>query len=323
MPEGLVGQRLSLTGSVVDVLRTSRMQRLQGQLNKARVNESGHGQVGFDAEGGLIVPLVFRGRTFGVLVALDRPEGGPRFTSDDERLLEALAATAAAAVPSAEPVASDQHRQRIAAAEQERARWARELHDETLQGLATLRLSLSAARRAGSRDVLEDVLQATIAQLETEISSLRALIADLRPPTLDQLGAKAAIEALAERLAQNGFNVDVQVEFAQGNGREGQSHSSELETAIYRIVQESLTNAIKHGHASRGMVEVIESDTTIEVTVRDDGAGFDVIDPTAGFGVLGMRERVELLNGTFEIESSPGQGTSVRATFPVPGRTTG
>ena len=71
------------------------------------------------------------------------------------------------------------------------------------------------------------------------------------------------------------------------------------------------------------MVEVIESDTTIEVTVRDDGAGFDVIDPTAGFGVLGMRERVELLNGTFEIESSPGQGTSVRATFPVPGRTTG
>ena len=97
-----------------------------------------------------MVPLVFRGRAYGVLVAVDRLEGGPAFSDDDQRLLEAFAASAATAVATAVSVEAERRRQRLAAAEQERARWARELHDETLQNLAALRLGLAAQLRPPS-----------------------------------------------------------------------------------------------------------------------------------------------------------------------------
>jgi signal transduction histidine kinase len=322
LPRDLVGQSMPLKGSVAEAaLRLGRTQRLEDRLNRARFNEHGLGHFGFGAEGGLIVPLVFHGRSFGVLVALDRLEDGPQFTAEDQRLMEAFAVSAATAVGTARSVAAQQRRHRLAAAEQERARWARELHDETLQGLAALRLGLSAARRDGSRDALDRVVGETIGQLDTEIASLRALITELRPPALDQLGVKAAIEVLAERVAKNGLDVDVHVEFAHGDGRNGRRHKPELEITVYRIVQEALSNAVKNGGAGRGVVEVIEGDAAIAVSIRDDGAGFDATDLTDGFGVLGMRERVELLHGTFEIESTPGQGTVVRAMLPVERRT--
>jgi two-component system, NarL family, sensor histidine kinase UhpB len=85
---------------------------------------------------------------------------------------------------------------------------------------------------------------------------------------------------------------------------------------MYRIVQEALTNATKHGAARRAHVEVIEDDSTIRVTVRDDGRGFDPIARTDGFGLIGMRERVELLNGKLELTSSPEGGTTINANFP-------
>ena len=86
---------------------------------------------------------------------------------------------------------------------------------------------------------------------------------------------------------------------------------------MYRIVQEALNNAAKHGGARRAQVEIVEDDSTVRVTVRDDGRGFDPIAHTEGFGLLGMRERVELLHGTLEVTSSPGQGTTINATFPA------
>ena len=149
------------------------------------------------------------------------------------------------------------------------------------------------------------------------MSGLRALITELRPPVLDELGAKAAIEALAERVGTNGLIVDATVELAYESGRAAQRHTSELELTMYRIVQEALTNAVKNGRATRGVVEVIEGARTIEVSVRDDGAGFDPTTRTEGFGVLGMRERAALLHGTLEIQSAPGQGTKVSCTLPV------
>ena len=318
LARGLVGRQIPLKGSVADAaLRTGRTQRLEDELTRVRFNEYGLGRLGFDVEGGLIVPLIFNGRFFGVLIAVDRLDGGPQFSAEDERLLESFAASAATAVATAQSVAVERRSQRLAVAEQERARWARELHDETLQGLAALRLGLSAARRAGSREALHEAVEATIGQLENEISGLRALITELRPPELDQLGPTAAIEALAERVAKNGLGVDVHVGLALDESGTPRRHTPEVETTIYRIVQEALTNAVKNGRAHRGVVEVIEHDTTIEVTVRDDGVGFDATDPTEGFGVLGMHERTELLDGTLEIESAPGQGTVVRATLPV------
>ena len=86
---------------------------------------------------------------------------------------------------------------------------------------------------------------------------------------------------------------------------------------MYRIIQEALNNAAKHGGARRAHVEVVEDDSTVRVTVRDDGRGFDPIAHTDGFGLLGMRERVELLQGTLEVTSLPGQGTTINAAFPA------
>jgi signal transduction histidine kinase len=252
-----------------------------------------------------------------VLVAVDRLESGPEFTAQDERLLEAFAASAATAVGTAQSMAAERRSDRLAAAEEERGRWARELHDETLQGLAGLRLSLSAARRAGDPAVLAQAVEQAITALESEIGSLRSLVTELRPAALDELGIGSAIEALIERTRRNGLDVDVIIDLAYERGREHRRHIPELETATYRIVQEALTNAIKHGGAARAVVEVLENETTIELTIRDDGAGFDPERKTDGFGVLGMRERAELLHGTLEVDSSPGEGTVVRASLPA------
>ena len=318
LPANLVGRQMALEGSVAQAaLRTGATQHLGDELNRVRFNEHGLGRFGFDAEDGLIVPLVFHGQSLGVLVAVDRLAAGPRFTAQDERLLEAFATSVAMAVSTAQSVALERQRQRLAAAEQERARWARELHDETLQGLAALRIALGAADRAGGLDALRGAVRAAISQLDTDMSSLRALITELRPSILDDLGTKAAIEALAKRVGNGGLAVDATVELAYESRRAAQRHTPELELTMYRIVQEALTNAAKNGHAAHGSVEVIERATTIEMSIRDDGTGFDPATRTEGFGVLGMRERVALLHGTLEIESAPGQGTTVRCTLPV------
>ncbi len=318
VPANLVGRQIALEGSVAKAaLRTAATQRLTDDLNRARFNEHGLGGLGFDAADGLIVPLMFRGQPLGALVALDRIAGGPRFTAQDQRLLEAFATSAAAAVSTAQSVAMERQRQRLAAAEQERGRWARELHDETLQSLAALRIALGAADRAGDLDALQGAVRAAIGKLESDMSSLRGLITELRPPILDDLGTQAAIEALAERVSSSGLIVDATVELAYESGGATQRHTPELELTIYRIIQESLTNAAKNGHATRSVVEVIEGTATIAMSIRDDGAGFDPASQTEGFGVLGMRERAALLHGTLEVESAPGRGTTVRCTLPV------
>jgi signal transduction histidine kinase len=105
--------------------------------------------------------------------------------------------------------------------------------------------------------------------------------------------------------------------FAEREGTPGGRRSPEFETAIYRIVQEALTNASKHGDASRACVEIADAAGTVVVTIRDDGHGFDPGSSPSGFGLAGMQERAELLNGTLEIRSGPGEDTLVKATFPA------
>ncbi len=226
--------------------------------------------------------------------------------------MEAFAASAATAVATAQSVATDRRRQRLAAAEAERQRWARELHDDTLQSLSALRVGLSTARRSGKPATLEQAVSTAIDHLEEGITNLRALITDLRPASLDELGAAAAIQALGERAERHGIDVDMSIEL-----HPEARHSPEMETAMYRIVQEALTNASKHGYAKRAVVEVHESDTDIHVNVRDDGVGFHPSDHTDGFGLLGMHERVHLLEGTLRVDSAPGRGTTIEAHFPV------
>jgi signal transduction histidine kinase len=318
IPAGLIGRCLPLTDTVAaHAIRTKRVQRLNEELNRARFDEHGLGQVGIDARGGIAVPLIFRGHSHGVLLAVDRLEDGPSFSAEDERLLESFATSAATAVATAQSVAAERQRQRVAAAEDERHRWARELHDDTLQSLSALRFGLSAARRSGREGGLDQAVGQAIEQIEESIANLRALITDLRPAALDELGVSAAIEALAERNSRHGLEVDVSIELAYERGGEPQRMSGELESALYRIIQEALTNAAKHGKASRAVVELREHAGEVSLLVRDNGSGFDPAAKSEGFGLLGMHERVALLGGELQVASSPDGGTTIRAQLPV------
>ncbi len=322
LPSGLVGQRVALADTVAaHAVRSRRVQRIEEPLNRARFEEHGAGRYGLQVAAGLVVPLIFRGQTHGVLVAFDRLRDGPSFTAEDERLLEAFATSAATAVATARSVASERQRQRIAAAESERYRWARELHDDTLQSLSALRIGLSVAGRSEELATIKQALAQAVGQLEESIANLRALITDLRPASLDELGVQAAVEALAERSARRGIDVDVSIDLAYEQGRATTRHSPEVETALYRIVQEALTNAAKHGRAKRAVVEIHEDDATVRLSVSDDGDGFDLNAARDGFGLLGMQERIALLGGELQVESTPGQGTTIEARIPARERT--
>ncbi len=269
-----------------------------------------------DATTGLLVPLVFRGRPLGVLCAFDR-DGGERFTQEDERLLESFAASAATAVATAQTVASEGLRRSIEASERERQRWARELHDETLQELAGLKVLLAGARRSQDLDRVHGAIGAAIEQIDTEIAGLRRLIADLRPAALDAFGLRPALEGLAERVtATSGLDVELDIELAHDADEHAPRPRTEVEDAVYRLVQEALTNAVKHADASRVGVNVREHGGRLEVAVRDDGDGFDPTAATSGFGLLGMRERMALLDGRVTVTAAPGAGTTVTASVP-------
>jgi signal transduction histidine kinase len=319
LPTELIGQRVPLKDTVAShALRTRRTQHLEDELNRARFEEHDLGRLGVEAQGGLVVPLVFQGRTYGVLMALDRLRDGPGFSSEDQRLLEAFATSAATAVATAQSVASEQHRQRLTAAEAERGRWARDLHDETLQSLSALQIRLSNARRQGKPETLAQAVDEAVAYLQAGIADLRALITDLRPAALDELGVEAALQALADSAKHRGIEVQASIDLAYEQGRAAVRLTPELEVALYRIVQEALSNAAKHGHAERVIVQISEDAGAIQLKVRDDGEGFDPrTTDTDGFGLLGMHERVALLEGTLRIDSAPGDGTTVCATLPT------
>lgn len=317
VPEALIGRRVPVDNTVASaVLRAGRTQHLSDRLMRARFEQHGAGHLGVSAEHGLVVPLVFRNHQYGVLMAFDHLEHGA-FSAEHQNLLEAFAASAATAVATAESAADEQRRQRVAAAEAERSRWARELHDETLQALGNLRIILSSSRRSGNPEVLAGAVDQALDQLELDITTLRALITELRPAALDQLGLEPALLALVDRTRRSGLEVDADVRLGAAGGEVAERLDSDLETGIYRIVQEALTNAGKHGEATSVVVRVVEADARVSVTIRDDGRGFDTSAATAGFGLAGMRERVELLGGEMSLSSTPGEGATVAVTVPV------
>jgi len=266
------------------------------------------------AEAALVVPLLFRGRSLGALVALDRESGGD-FVEEDLRLLQAFAATAVIAVATAQSVTAERLQQQVEVAEAERRRWAQELHDGALQSLAAVRITLAAALQGDGEDRperIERAAEATIEGLEDQITELSRLINDLRPAPLERLGLAAALEALVEESANRGaFAAAIEVELDA-------ELTSDEERGVYRLVQEALTNVVKHARARRVEVSVRTGDSLISIEVGDDGVGFD---PAAGpgRGLLGMRERTELLGGATEIDSTPGAGTTVRSTLPLRG----
>jgi PAS domain S-box-containing protein len=263
----------------------------------------------------LIAPLLFRGDPLGVVVALDRIGEPGRFHDEDQRMLEAFAASAATGVATARSMAEERLMNTIDAAEKERGRWARELHDETLQALAVLRMRLSSALREESPEALEKTGQAAVEQIDEEIVKLRRLITELRPASLDTIGLEAALQALAEQHQQAAtMEVDCDLDLP----REAEARPTPvLETAVYRLVQEALNNVSKHSMARRADVTVRSSPASIEIEIRDDGVGFDPKLVREGFGLVGMRERAALLGGTLQVDSTRGIGTKVRAEIPI------
>lgn len=265
-----------------------------------------------DAQTALLVPLTYREEPLGVLMAFDRNPGAQPFTDEDERALQAFAASAATAVVIAQSVEKQRLRDTIVASERERRRWARELHDETLQALGGLRVLLSSARRAGTVEALTRATTAALEQIEQEITNLRSIITELRPAALDELGLSAALEALLERhRAVNDLEISNDIDPSMDGKLD-----ADLEATVYRVIQEALTNIAKHAHAKNVTVTVHADEFKLRMSVADDGRGFDVAERTAGFGVTGMHERVAVSGGELTIDSSDA-GTTVTAWLPL------
>ena len=253
-----------------------------------------------EARAALFAPLRFRGRSLGAIVALDRIEEGPDFYAEDKRLLVGAAASAATAVATVQSVTEERLRQSLAAAERERARWARELHDSILQGLASRRVLLSSVLKRGVGPELQAAVGEALEDMGRDIDELRSLITELRPATLDQLGLRAALEDLAERF-EHGAGVEIAADLSIGAERV----DPELETAVYRLVQEALTNVTKHAGANDVTLQVAAGEGRLDVLISDDGQGFDPMAERSGFGLAGMRERVELSGGSCRSNRSP------------------
>ena len=313
------GGRIRSEGILAErVLSSGHVERLADAAGKIRPRL---GASAGDAQATMLVPLAFRGRTFGVLVALDRLAQGPKFGEEDERLMRSFAAIAATAVATAQTVEAEQLRRSVNAAEEERGRWARELHDETLQGLGALQVLMDSALRVGTPQAAEQATQQAVDQIRGEIEKLQALITELRPAALDALGPGPALASLVERArATHGLSIDLSVDLDYERGRHPTRHVPEVESTVYRIVQEALTNVAKHARAEHISIEVVEADGHVRIEARDDGDGFDPSGGGDGFGLIGMRERVDLVGGTLTIDSAKGAGTTLRAKFPAPHR---
>lgn len=209
-------------------------------------------------------------------------------------------------------------RRAVAASERERLRWAHELHDETLQDLSALKLVLQSARAQKDPERVAHMLDEAIQRVDGQVESLRGLITRLRPAALDRLGLAAGLEALATDTSwRSGLEVGVRVDLAYEAGRHPVRLLPEIELAVYRVVQEALTNVTRHAAASRAVVTAVEGPETLVVEVADDGAGFDQDASEPGFGLLGMEERASLVDGRLELTSKVGAGTRVRLTVPA------
>jgi signal transduction histidine kinase len=267
----------------------------------------------FGVTTGLYVPLTARGQTIGVVIAHDKLGQDPRFGDSDVRTAEQFGARAAIAVELSRRVARDSLRRVLEGQELERQRLARELHDETGQALTSILLGLKGVEDAADIDSMrlaaEDLRDLVVATLQ----DVRRLAVELRPKALDDFGLVAAVERLVETFSE-ASGIDVQVEARIGQKRLPQ----DVETTLYRIVQETLTNVVKHAHAQNVSILLVRRDATVMLVIEDDGTGFDPDTVREdGLGLVGMRERVGLLGGRLTIESSPASGTTVAVEAPL------
>jgi signal transduction histidine kinase len=307
------GTRLAIADSTAgEVLERRRPERIVDITARLRIAAEEFGVIG--ASAALLVPMVYRGEAMGVLAAFDRGEDASVFTADDEQMLRTFADSAATAVALAQSVQADRLRSSLAAADAERRHWARELHDETLQGLGGLRVLLSSALRRDELPLAQEAMREAVGRIESEIGNLRAIITELRSAALDEFGLRAALEGLLDRHRERS-GLEIDGELTLRGPIDGEPLAEDLEMAVYRLVQEALTNVAKHAGARHVRVSVEEAEGELRIEVQDDGSGFDTGATTSGFGLSGMRERVSLAGGTLSVQSSTA-GTLVCALLP-------
>ncbi len=278
------------------------------------------------------VPLLHRGDALGVLAAVD-PADGRQFGDDDLSVLGLFAARAVLALEvsrglegerrrvEAEARLADAERRGqvrretlvriVEAQEEERGRIARELHDEFGQHLASVLLGLRLVEQAGIADEARGAMSELVETINSAIGQLRTLAIELRPTALDDLGLNAALERLTDSYSRRtGLAVELVVhDFAD-------RLPPLVETTVYRVVQESLTNVAKHGAAESVIVRGEVRGPELVVTITDDGRGFDANTQPGGFGLNSMRERAEMVAGTVRVTSAPGAGTTVELRVP-------
>jgi signal transduction histidine kinase len=310
--EDLLGETFSRSTSKSGrVFARRRSERVDSVIDDPEVNREVTRRAA--ARTGMWVPLVARDRVIGVLEIHDKEGPDARFDDDDLRLAETFAARAAVAVELSQRVAQDALRRVVQAQELERRRLARELHDETGQALTSILLGLKPLEEALS----DHPAGAAVAELREHVvdalQDVRRLAVELRPAVLDDFGLVPALERLTEGFAeQTGIRTDFHS--ALGETR----LPGDVETALYRVVQESLTNVVKHAAASRVSVSIARREPVVAAVIEDDGRGFDPrSNPDGGIGLLGMRERLALIDGRLEIESRPGAGTTLVAEVPL------
>ena len=265
----------------------------------------------FNVRSGLFVPLRVRDKSIGVVIAHDK-EGTSRFADDDVRLAEQFAARAAIAVDLSERVARDALRRVVGGQELERRRLARELHDETGQALTSILLGLKAVEEARDDEALQSASRNLRELVVATLQDVRRLAVELRPKALDDFGLVPALERLVQTFTE-GTGIEVQLEARLGDER----LPGEIETTLYRLIQEALTNVVKHAHAKTVSILLVRRDGKVMGIVEDDGRGFDP--GTAredGLGLVGMRERAGLVGGRLTVEASAGAGTTIAVEVP-------
>ncbi|MDP9144714.1 MAG: GAF domain-containing sensor histidine kinase [Actinomycetota bacterium] len=256
------------------------------------------------------VPIVSQGEVIGAFYLTDKV-GTPEFTEEDQANIGLLASHAAAAIEAAGMLEDS----RTLAMAEERERMARELHDALNQSLFSLSLTARAASRHLATDPgrTADELSEIALLSRQAMAELRAVVEGLRTPDVDRDGLLPAIRNLAALLSRVHHIEVVVVADAEPNldGR--------AEHEVFRIVQEALTNAVRHGQPARVTVSLVDGDE-LQVLVRDDGHGFDPNERNyrgRRLGLTSMRERASAIGGRLTIESSPGEGATVRLEVPV------
>ncbi|MGC8641985.1 MAG: response regulator [Isosphaeraceae bacterium] len=273
----------------------------------------------------LAVPLSLKGRLFGLLLL--GSNSPVAFTGPTVEIAQEVGDILALALAHAELLDRVSRgksqleflsRRLLQVREEESRHVARELHDEIGQLLAVLIISLRGIQQTAGGDALNEPLEYCLDLVERLLTKVRGLSLDLHPSLLEDFGLVAALRRHIDSVL-NRTCVAVSLEADESIGR----FERELETVCYRVIQEALTNAIRHGQASKVQVKLTQTPGALELLVADDGRGFDpeaAMERAAGgasLGLLGMRERVSLAGGELSIFSAPGQGARIKASFPL------